>query len=174
MYKLITVLVILAIGLAQDYEYPKYLPKEGPVPLCDVYARDITRSGKNDFWKVDRTGWGFIYSALPVRPGVITQVTFYLVVGNVHMMGITSRDKVNGERMIKNAYYVTNNGMKCLYDDANSYGSTAIAGDKISMTIDMRSFEWTLSYAKNGLDMGIAHNGFNYWGTDIYFFFGIG
>jgi len=64
--------------------------------------------------------------------------------------------------------------MKWLFDDANSYGSTAIAGDKISMTIDMRSFEWTLSYAKNGLDMGIAHSGFNYWGTDIYFFFGIG
>ena len=36
------------------------------------------------------------------------------------------------------------------------------------MTIDLRPFKNTVSFTKNGLDMGIAFMGLNYWGSEIY------
>jgi hypothetical protein len=66
MKKIIMLLVLLALTSAQDY-----LPKEGPVPICDIFAKDISRSGY-DFWKVDRSGWVQVFSALPIRPFAVT------------------------------------------------------------------------------------------------------
>jgi hypothetical protein len=39
-----------------------------------------------------------------------------------------------------------------------------MVGDTITMTIDLRPYEGTVSYSKNGLPMGIAFSGLNYWG----------
>ena len=46
-------------------------------------------------------------------------------------------------------------------------------GDLITMTIDLRPFENTVSFSKNGLPLGIAFSGLNYWGEDVYIFFSI-
>ena len=41
------------------------------------------------------------------------------------------------------------------------------------MTIDLRPFENTVSFAKNGLPMGIAFSGIDVWG-DVYIMFSVG
>jgi hypothetical protein len=41
------------------------------------------------------------------------------------------------------------------------------------MTIDLRPYKNTVSFAKNGLPMGIAYSGLNNWKTDIYIMFSI-
>ena len=54
------------------------------------------------------------------------------------------------------------------------YASPAVAGDTIEMTIDLRpQTGGQVSFAKNGLDMGVAFSGLSYWG-DIYIMFSIG
>ena len=50
MMKSFAVFILLYLSFAQQ---PQYLPKEGPLPICDIYAQDIARSGKGDFWEVD-------------------------------------------------------------------------------------------------------------------------
>ena len=55
--------------------------------------------------------------------------------------------------------------------DNDKYGSEAIAGDKITMTIDTRPMEYSVSFAKNGLDMGKAFSGLNNWKVPIYILF---
>ena len=53
------------------------------------------------------------------------------------------------------------------------YASPAVAGDTIEMTIDLRpQTGGQVSFAKNGLDMGVAFSGLSYWG-DIYIMFSI-
>ena len=64
--------------------------------------------------------------------------------------------------------YRVPSGTKVINGDDIAYASPAIAGDTISMTIDLRPFKNTVSFAKSGRDMGIAFMGLNYWGRDIY------
>ena len=122
MNRLITLLVLLAFALTQDY-----LPKEGPVPIYDIFATDVARTGKHDFWKDERNGWSHLYSVLPIRPNTVTKVTFYLVAGNDFIIGVgvNNRDKVN-TGSIRTAYDGTATGYKGLTRDRNHYGSSAI------------------------------------------------
>ena len=39
------------------------------------------------------------------------------------------------------------------------------------MSIDLRPYKNEVSYAKNGVSMGIAFSGLNDWGEDIYIMF---
>ena len=57
--------------------------------------------------------------------------------------------------------------------NGSPYASRAYERDNITMTIDLRPYKNWVSYAKNGLDMGIAFAGLNDWGTEIYIMFGI-
>ena len=69
--------------------------------------------------------------------------------------------------------YYNQDGKKWKDGDASEYGSTSIAGDKITMTIDTRPEEYSVSFAKNGLDMGVAYSGMNNWNTPIYIMFSL-
>ena len=152
----------LLLGLSSGQTF---LPKEGDLPISDVYAVDITRSGRNDFWKTNSDGFTYILSAYPVRMNAVTQVTIYLVVGNQFGLGCANINKSNGQ-YINHLSYGVNNGLKWKNGFGLDYASAAIAGDKITMTIDTRPFQYTLSFAKNGLDMGIAFSGLNLLGED--------
>ena len=66
------------------------------------------------------------------------------------------------------------NGEKYKSGDAIDYASTAIAGDNITMIVDLRAYRNTLSFEKNGLAMGTAFGGLNVWGANIYIMFTIG
>ena len=66
----------------------EYLPKDGPLPMSELFARDIACSGDNDFWKVDSDGWSTIISMYPVRPNAVTVVDIYLVYGNKVLFGV--------------------------------------------------------------------------------------
>ena len=68
--------------------------------------------------------------------------------------------------------YYSANGTKFKNADSIPYASPARAGDTITMTIDLRPFRNTVSYAKNGLPMGIAFSGINVWG-DVYIMFSL-
>ena len=70
----------------------QYLPKEGDLPWNDLLSYNIARAGDNDFWKVDENGHSIVFSAYPIRPGVITKVTFYIVFGNDITIGIGKGD----------------------------------------------------------------------------------
>jgi hypothetical protein len=70
----------------------QYLPKEGDLPINDLLSNNIARAGDNDFWKVDEAGGSVLLSAYPLRPGVITKVTFYFVYGNDFHIGIGKGD----------------------------------------------------------------------------------
>ena len=166
MSRLVTILALLALAVTQEY-----LPKEGPMPICDVFTKDIARSGINDFWKVDQNVWSLVFSALPIRPNVITEVTFYLVNGNGFGIGCGRLDKTN--EGIDGVGLATDTGLKWNKNGPDAYSSPAIAGDKIKMTIDMRPMKYTLSFAKNNLDLGIAYGGLNLYRSDIYIYFGI-
>jgi len=60
-----------------------------------------------------------------------------------------------------------------MFGDAVDYTSSSAVGDKITMTIDLRTYKNTVSYARNGLDLGVAFAGLNIWKGDIYIMFGI-
>jgi len=59
--------------------------------------------------------------------------------------------------------YNTYGGGKWINGDEIDYASPAKAGDKITMTVDLRPFKKTVSFAKNGLDLGEAFGGLNFW-----------
>ena len=44
----LTIIMLLYLSVAQQY-----LPKDGPIPMCDLFSSDIARAGPNDFYKVD-------------------------------------------------------------------------------------------------------------------------
>ena len=164
MPRILTILCLASCFLLTLSSGQTFLPKEGDLPISDVYAVDITRSGRNDFWKTNSDGWAYIFSAYPVRMNAVTQVTFYLVVGNQFSFGCGNINKSNGQ-FNKSLNYNTLVGRKW-NGISLDYASTAIAGDKITMTIDTRPFQYTMSFAKNGLDMGIAFSGLNLLGED--------
>ena len=63
----------------QAQQIQQYLPKVSSyLPMSDIYGRDIARSGRDSFFKVNKNGWSTIISAFPVRPNCLTKVTFYL------------------------------------------------------------------------------------------------
>jgi hypothetical protein len=130
---------------------------------------DIARSGKTDFWKVDGNYWSTIISSYPVRPNAVTKVTFMLISGNSFLIGCGKgqfsdilRSQHVGQFANSVSYY-TGNGEAYKNNDSIDYASPAIAGDKITMSIDLRPYEGTVSYSKNGLPMGIAFSGLEYW-----------
>ena len=41
------------------------------------------------------------------------------------------------------------------------------------MTIDLRPYENKVSYAKNGVPLGVAYSGLDNWKTDIYIMFSL-
>ena len=65
------------------------------------------------------------------------------------------------------------NGEKYKSGDAIDYASTSMAGDNITMIVDLRAYRNTLSFEKNGLSMGTAFGGLNVWGADIYIMFSL-
>ena len=63
-----------------------FLPKQlDYLPMNTLYAKDIARSGTDNFWRTkpgkDAIG-GTIISSYPVRPNAVTKVTVYLEVGD--------------------------------------------------------------------------------------------
>jgi hypothetical protein len=57
--------------------------------------------------------------------------------------------------------------------DLIDYASPTVSGDKITMTVDLRTYKNKVSFARNGYDLGVAFSGLNYWGDDIYIMFSI-
>jgi hypothetical protein len=55
--------------------------------MCDIFSKDISRAGLNDFYKVDKQAWSTVISSYPVRPGAVTKVTVYLVKGSDFIIG---------------------------------------------------------------------------------------
>jgi hypothetical protein len=100
----------------------------------------------------------------------VTKVTFRLISGNVFLIGCGKgqfsdilRTQFVGQ-FANSVSYATGNGEKHKNGDNIDYASSAVVGDTITMTIDLRAYEGTVSYSKNGLPMGIAFSGLNYWG----------
>ena len=168
--KKIVSLLFFALVLVSAQEY---LPLD-QLPWNTLVANNIGNSGTSEFWKVDKDGSSTIISAYPVRPNSITKVTFYLVNGNSFIIGCgkggnlsTMPNTVVGYRPNSVGYRVPF-GTKLINGDSDDYATPANAGDTVSMTIDLRPFKNTVAFAKNGIDMGIASMGLNYWGRDIY------
>ena len=106
MPRILTILCLASCFLLTLSSGQTFLPKEGDLPISDVYAVDITRSGRNDFWKTNSDGFTYILSAYPVRMNAVTQVTFYLTVGNKFSLGCANINKSNGQ-YIKSLIYAT-------------------------------------------------------------------
>ena len=84
MPQIFTLFALISLIFSQQY-----LPKErGYLPVCDLYATNIARSGDTDFWKVDADGYTTVSSAYPIRPNAVTKVTFKLVTGNNVLLGV--------------------------------------------------------------------------------------
>ena len=142
MTKVCILLVLTLLILASPQQF---LPKgqSNHFPVNDLHSKDIARSGKDSFWKVDQNGWGLIISAQPVRPNAVTKVTFYMETGDVFIIGCGMKDieqlKTNDICQMKNGVeYYTPNGNKCKNYDQTYYASRAFEGDNITMTIDLR------------------------------------
>ena len=164
--KITLILFLLSLTLAQ-----RYLSEGGgPLPIADVYIQHMSRKGKTDFWKVNNDNWIVPISAHALIPGAITKVKFELLNGNRFEMGCVKANTQNGA-YINKVGYVADSGTKVVFGEVMQYGSPASVGDVITMTVDLRPYENTLSFAKNGLDMGIAFQGLNLWGDEIYVYF---
>ena len=88
MKNLLLVGVLLTLVAAQEY-----LPKvSGYLPMNDLYARNVARSGRNVFWKTEKNEASTIISAYPIRPNAVTKVTFYLENGNAFNIGVGEKD----------------------------------------------------------------------------------
>ena len=86
--KLCLVLVLTVLATAQQY-----LPKESDyLPMNNLYAKDICRSGRKSFWKCQKDGHSSITSAYPIRPNAVTKVTFYLENNYGFHFGVGERD----------------------------------------------------------------------------------
>jgi len=120
-----------------------------------------------------------------VRPNAITKVTIYLEDANqggawTHFGCGKKQDRRTLERgdpcYITDAYtYWGYGGTKLKYNSLDNrceqtvYGSPAFEGDNITMTIDMRPYQGTVSFAKNDVPMGIAFAGLHELG-DVYIY----
>ena len=173
-----TLLLLTLVTLTITQQTQMYLPKQlNFLPVNDLYMSDVARSGKTDFWKVDGNYWTTITASYPVRPNVVTKISFK--VSGSFMIGCgkaqftdTLRNQYVGHFPNSVGYY-THNGEKYKNGDNIDYSSGTNAGDTITMTIDLRPFENTVSFAKNGLPMGIAFSGIDVWG-DVYIMFSVG
>eukprot|EP00178_Gracilaria_changii_P001998 TRINITY_DN12917_c0_g1_i1.p1 TRINITY_DN12917_c0_g1~~TRINITY_DN12917_c0_g1_i1.p1 ORF type:complete len:107 (+),score=2.83 TRINITY_DN12917_c0_g1_i1:141-461(+) len=103
-------------------------------------------------------------SAYPVQPNAVTKVNFKLITGITMMFGCGKKNtglcasQYVGQIPNTVSYYASN-GLKQKNSITAAYGTAAVAGDTITMTIDLRPFENTVSFARNNLDMGIAFSG---------------
>jgi len=111
---LVFVTTVAFLASAQDY-----LPKEsGYLPMNDLYARNVARSGRNVFWKTEKNEASTIISAYPIRPNAVTNVTFYLENGNDFNIGVGEKDigilksKGNMYYLPKNVFFNTPTGKK--------------------------------------------------------------
>ena len=155
---------IISVILAQTY-----LSKEGPIPICDFYTEGVARSGDNEFWKIV-DGWKNIISSYPVRPNAVTKVTFQLVTGNYFMLGCANMPDLSYVKRILGTW-PNSHGFHTV--DGNKYNNGLLPpipyaaptkeGDNITMTIDLRPMQKTVSYAKNGVSLGVATGGLNFW-----------
>jgi hypothetical protein len=120
-----SVLVLTVLAAAQQY-----LPKESSyLPICDLYAKDVSRSGKSTFWKCQKDGPSTITSAYPIRPNAVTKVTFYLENGIMSNIGVGERD-INILRSTGDIYqlpntilYASNIGQKYVSQDGADYST---------------------------------------------------
>lgn len=62
----------------------------------------------------------------------------------------------------------TSTGYKYSNQEVADYTNPFVEGDNITMTIDLRPFKCDLSYARNGLPLGIAFGGLEDWRTNLY------
>ena len=156
MHRPFIIAVLLCLVLAQE------LGKTGPLPMCDIFVKNVARNpnGSNDFWKVDVVEWSHLSSALPIRSTAITTVDFFLVYGNDFSLGVATVDPLTGQVATALAFH-TKSGKKVVYGDHVDYSTPCITGDSIKMTINMLPNVWTLSFARNGLDLGVAFSGLN-------------
>ena len=60
----------------------------GVPPMNDLFSCDIARSGKTDFWKVDKKYWATIISDYPIVRNATTKITIRLVTGNSIILGV--------------------------------------------------------------------------------------
>ena len=86
-YCFILMLAILSLVSTQ------YLPKNGDLPITDLYAKDMGRSGTNVFWRF-KTNWqsATLISSYPVRPNAVTKVTVYLEVGDAFHIAVGQKN----------------------------------------------------------------------------------
>ena len=83
------ILLLALVTILVEGEVPKvYLPKDpGYLPMSDLYARGIARSGWDSFYKVNKQEWAALISAAPVNPNAVTKVTIFLQKGNAIHLG---------------------------------------------------------------------------------------
>ena len=119
-------------------------------------------------------------SAYPVRLNAVTKITFYQLVGNYFMFGagnLPDYSALNGAYVggwANSIGFHTINGAKYMHGvGASSYSSATTTGDNITMIIDLRPFKKTVSFAKNGVPLGIIIGGINLWKPEVYIFAGI-
>ena len=136
-------------------------------------------SGWNSFYKTatDESGGnyaGTLISQYPVRPGAVTSVTVYFETGNTFHLSVGKKN-IPKLQSIGNPYFIPENvgiwgpsGTKYTNQNHIPYTAPFYEGDNVTMTIDLRPYKNCVSYAKNGLDLGIAFQGLGEWGTDIY------
>ena len=175
-----TLLLLTLVTLTITQQTQMYLPKQlNFLPVNDLYMSNVARSGKTDFWKVDDNYWTTITASYPVRPNSITKISFKIISGQLFLIGCGKAqftDTLSNQHVGQfpnSVGYYTGNGKKYKNNDGIDYSYGAIAGDTITMTIDLRPFENTVSFAKNGLPMGIAFSGIDVWG-DVYIMFSLG
>ena len=84
MHRTLLVTTLVTLLLAQQY-----LPKQGKLPMTDIFSYRITRSGDTDFILgiYDEKAYSTVISSYPVRPNAVTSVTFMLVKGNRMIFG---------------------------------------------------------------------------------------
>jgi hypothetical protein len=99
----------------------------------------------------------------------VTKVTFYLENRNGFNIGVGERD-INIIKSTGNIYYLPNAAFYCCGDGqkyvrqdegGSGYSTPCSEGDKVTMTVDLRPYKNELSFAKNGLPLGIAFSGLN-------------
>ena len=179
-----TKILILLLALSLSVFGETFLPKQwGYLPMNTLYAKNMARSGTDSFWKTasgsDPNWGGTIISSYPVVPNAVTKVTVYLETGDRFHIAVGQKNvpllysKGNPWYFPNTVSYLPQDGSKMVDQNASPYASRAYEGDNITMTIDLRTYRGWVSYAKNGLDMGIAFSGLNDWGTDVYIMFGI-
>ena len=111
----------------QAQQIQQYLPKVSSyLPMSDIYGRDIARSGRDTFFKVNKNGRSTIISTYPVRPNCLTKVTFYLQAGNYFHLTVGKKDRAllrQGDtcKQDDKVTLITVNGNKCIETNQVQY-----------------------------------------------------